>query len=148
MYNDTTYPNDFWGDDPRAAPYTGVGGKQFISSPKNKLSVSGEYDWAWGANTEGFFNWNAVYKSEMRLAARSPSTYLLPAHTTLGASVGIRSADDKWTVSLFGRNLTDQHEPIAYLASTFAGQLDGGVRAWPDSTTSLRLVGVSADFKF
>jgi outer membrane receptor protein involved in Fe transport len=148
MFNDTKYPSTFWGDDPRAAPYTGVGGKQFISSPKNKLALSGEYDWGWTANKNGFFNLNAVYKSEIRLAARSPSTYLFPAHTTIGASVGIRSADEKWTVSLFGRNITDEHEPVAYLASTFAGQLDGAVRAWPDSTTSLRLVGLSADFKF
>jgi iron complex outermembrane receptor protein len=143
LYNDIKFPNGYIGDD-----NVPMGGKQFISSPKHKLSLSGEINKGIGAGTEGFMSFNAVYKSDLLLSARSDPRYIFPSHTTVGASIGVRSADDRWTVSLFGRNLTNQNEPIAYLASTWAGQIDGGIRAWPEGNVTLRQVGLSFDASF
>ena len=49
---------------------------------------------------------------------------------------------------LFVRNLTKEREPTAYLASTFAGQPDGGIRAWPVAGLTARVVGVRLGFDF
>lgn len=143
LYNDIKFPSGYFGDDG-----VNIGGRQFISSPKHKLAVSGEFSQGFGPSLEGFLTLNAVYKSDMLLSARSDPRYVYPSHTTVGASIGIRSPDDRWTVSLFGRNLTNENEPVAYLASTWAGAVDGGIRAWPEGGVTLRQVGVSFDVSF
>jgi iron complex outermembrane receptor protein len=143
LFNNVEFPKGYNGDDG-----TNLSGKQFISSPKHKLSLSGELSNEMGSNKEGFVTLNAVYKSGLLLSARSDPRYVFPSHTTVGASIGMRSMDDRWTVALYGRNLTDENEPIAYLASTWAGAVDGGIRAWTEGSISLRQVGLSFDAKF
>jgi outer membrane receptor protein involved in Fe transport len=150
MYNDVKYPAGFLGDDGGT-----LAGEQVLSSPKHKLTLSGEYERALGASWRGFLNLNAIYKSDLRLSPRggvgAPANqlgkYVFPAHTTLGASFGMRSQDGKWTIALFGRNITGEDEPIGYLANTFSGALDGGVRAWPDGGVTLKQVGLKFEFK-
>jgi len=46
------------------------------------------------------------------------------------------------------RNLTEQREPTAMLASTFAGQPDGGIRYWPVAGLTARVIGIRAGFDF
>ena len=60
----------------------------------------------------------------------------------------MRDADGGWTASIFVRNLTKEREPMAYLASTFFGNTDGGIRAWPISGLTARVVGVRLGFEF
>ena len=143
LFNDIKFPDGYNGDDG-----TDMSGKQFVSSPKHKLSLSGELSKTMGTNAEGFVSLNAVYKSGLLLSARSDPRYIYPAHTTIGASIGMRSVDDRWTVSLYGRNLTNENEPIAYLASTWGGAVDGGIRAWPEGSITLRQIGLSFDTSF
>ena len=97
---------------------------------------------------ELFVNANVVYKSDLLLAARSDPRFVYPAHELVNGGIGVRDADGGWTASLFVRNLTKEREPTAYLASTFAGRPDGGVRAWPVAGLTARVVGVSLGFDF
>jgi iron complex outermembrane recepter protein len=142
MYNDIKYPAGFLGDDGLA-----LGGEQILSAPKHKLALSGEYERALASGLKGFFNLNAVYKSDLRLSPRGgagSALYIYPSHTTIGASVGVRSGDGHWLASLFGRNITSEREPIGYLAN--AG--GDGVRAWPDGGVTLKQVGLKVEYKF
>ena len=143
QYNDVKYPSSFIGDDG-----VDIGGRQFLFSPKHKFTLSGDYSFAISGNTEVFVNANVVYKSEVLLAARSSASYVYPAHEIVNGGLGVRDADGGWTASIFVRNLTKEREPTAYLASTFAGQIDGGVRAWPVAGLTARVVGVSLGFDF
>ncbi|MGC3980450.1 MAG: TonB-dependent receptor [Steroidobacteraceae bacterium] len=143
IYNDIKYPSGYIGDDG-----VNLGGLQFLSSPKHKFTLSGEYAMGIASSAEMFITLNGVYKSDLRLAARSGDAYVYPSHITIGGSVGIRSKDRKRSLSLFGRNLTNENEPIAYLANTFAGAADGGVRAWPAGGVTVREVGVALDLSF
>ncbi len=142
-FNDVKYPSSFIGDDG-----VDIGGRQVAFSPKHKFTLSGDYSFPISGNTEVFVNANIVYKSETLLAARSSASYVYPAHEIVNGGFGVRDADGKWTASLFVRNLTKEREPTAYLASTFAGQIDGGVRAWPVAGLTARVVGLSLGFNF
>jgi hypothetical protein len=97
---------------------------------------------------ELFSNANVVYKSRVLLGQYGNPAYRYPAHTIINAGFGVRDADGKWTLSVFARNLTKQREPTAYLASDFAGNSDGGLRAWPAAGLTARVVGISAGFNF
>lgn len=143
QFNVVKFPSGFIGNDGVA-----LGGQQFINAPKHKFTLSGEYDMPLGASTELFLNGNLVWKSKTLLAQYGDPQYRYPAHALVNASIGVRDPDGKWTLSVFARNLTKQREPSAYLASDFAGNADGGIRAWPVAGITARVVGVSLGFDF
>ena len=143
QFNDVKYPNGFLGDDG-----VDIGGRQFLQAPKHKFTLSGDYAFPISGNTEVFVNANVIYKSEVLLAQRSPDAFVYPAHELVNGGFGVRDADGGWTASVFVRNLTKEREPTGYLASAFQGQVDGGVRAWPVSGLTARVVGVSVGFDF
>ncbi len=143
QYNDVKFPSTFIGDDG-----VDIGGRQFQFAPKHKFTLSGDYAMPMGGDMELFINANVVYKSELLLAARSDPRYVYPAHELVNGGFGVRDADGGWTASVFVRNLTKEREPTAYLASTFAGRPDGGIRAWPVAGLTARVVGVSVGFDF
>jgi iron complex outermembrane recepter protein len=153
QFNDVRYPKTIVNAAGATVPYLGddglnIGDTQFLFAPKHKVTLSGEYSTALGESLEGFFNANLIYKSAVLLAARVDPRYRFKAHELINLGFGIRNPDNKWTASVFVRNLTKTREPSAYLASTFAGQIDGGLRAWPVSGLTARVIGVRAGFNF
>ena len=143
IYMDVPYPDGFLGADGGD-----LSGEQFVQVPEHKVTLSGEFFADLGSSMEFFVNFNSYYKSEVRYEARSTDAFVYPNAFNVGGALGLRSQDGTWSASIFGRNLTGEDEPISYLASTFAGQLDGGVRAWPAGGVTSRLVGVRFDLNF
>jgi iron complex outermembrane receptor protein len=147
MNTDAPYPDGYLG-----AQGGDIGGEPLVGTPKNKFTFSGEYFSSLGSN-EWFFNYNGYWKDDVRYEASAGDLYVYDAHWHIGASVGLRSPDGTWRVSLFGRNLTGEDEPIAFLSSSTEwngppAALDGGVRAWPAAGVTVRQVGVSVDYNF
>jgi iron complex outermembrane recepter protein len=144
QYNDITFPTGYVGDDGG-----NLGGTQFLNAPKHKFTLSTDYAVPFGDTVEGFFNANLVYKSEVLLASRADPRYRFPGHELINLGIGIRGRGEAgWSASIFVRNLTKSREPTAFLANTFAGQADGGIRAWPVAGLTARVVGVRAGFDF
>jgi iron complex outermembrane receptor protein len=140
QYNDVKFPAGFVGNDGIS-----LSRKQFLNAPKHKLTVSGDFQVPVGG-MELFANANLVYKSEVLLAQNGDPIYNFKAHELVNGSIGLREPDGKWSASLFVRNLTNQREPTAYLASDFAGNPDGGLRAWPLAGLTARVLGGSFSF--
>ncbi len=143
QYNNVKYPAGFSGDDGQS-----LGGRQFVLSPRHKVSLSTEYSFALTGAVVGFVNANIIHKSETLMSSRSDPRYVFPAHEIVNLGFGARSADGRWNASVFVRNLTKERQPMAFLAGTFAGQLDGSIRAWPVGGLTARAVGVRAGFSF
>ncbi len=143
QYNDITFPSGYLGDDGG-----NLGGTQFLNAPKHKFTLSSEYAAPISTGLELFVNANVVYKSSVLLASRADPRYRYPGHELINGSIGLRHPDGNWTASLFARNLTKEREPTAYLASTFFGATDGGIRAWPLAGLTARVVGVRLGFEY
>jgi len=148
QYNDIKFPAGYLGDDSTATNPLVIGGTQFLNAPKHKFTLSGEYATAVGNSLEVFLNGNIVYKSAVLLAARADPRYRYPAHELINIGFGLRDPGQKWTASVFVRNLTKEREPTTYIANTFAGQPDGGIRAWPVAGLTARVVGARLGFNF
>ena len=83
--------------------------------------------------------------------------FVYPSYWDVGARLGIRAADGKWSVALFGRNLTDEPVPITLFGGpsftppgadpTAPNGYVNGVSGWV-TAASLRQVGLSLDMKF
>jgi iron complex outermembrane recepter protein len=143
QFNDIKFPTGFVGDDGVA-----LGGTQFLNAPKHKLTFSGDFGVPVSEGVEAFTNVNFIYKSDVLLAQRGNPLFRYPSHAIINGSIGVREPNSKWKASIFVRNLTKQREPTAYLASDFAGNPDGGVRAWPVAGLTARVVGLSAEFSY
>ncbi|MBC2669326.1 TonB-dependent receptor [Novosphingobium piscinae] len=143
QFNDVRFPAGFVGED--GLP---LGGTQLINAPKHKITLSSDYGHQVSDGLELFVNANVVYRSEILLGARADPRFRFREHAIVNGGLGVRAPDGAWTASLFVRNLTKTRAPVAYLASTFAGQPDGGLRALPAAGQTARVVGARVGFQF
>ncbi len=143
QFNHATYPEGYLGDD-----VVDLGGRQLNQAPRHKFTASAEYSFDTGGSIEPFINANLTYKSTLRIGNYGGPEYLYPAHETINAGFGVRDIDDAWSISLFVRNLTKEREPVSCLPSVFAGGPDGGLRCWPNSNKTARIVGITGSFRF
>ena len=143
QFNHATYPDNFRGDDG-----SDLSGEQLLSAPRHKIVLSGDYVQPVNGRLEAFFNTNIIYKSAIRLSNQDTSRFVFPAGETINLRLGVRSVDQRWTASLFVRNLTQNREPAAYLPITFGGQDDISARGRPVSGLTTRVVGASLGFEF
>ena len=159
IYDVAQYPNGYTGYDPNnlSGGTTNLSGLQLVGVPKNKLSLSSEYDFALAASVQAFFEADTVFKSAMRLGPTADPRFVYPGNWNTGLRVGVRSPVDTWSAALFVRNLSADHEPVTLFGGpSFTppganpGQPAGyvnGISGWttPDS---LRQVGVTLSAKF
>lgn len=133
------YPSGFVGQDG-----TALGGEQLVSAPEWKFTASAEYSQPIGP-VEGFIAADGVYKSEIRLYPSTVAAATYAGHATIGGRLGIRGDDGAWTVAVFARNLTNNHEPVYRLLNFPDGTGGVGQILTPQS---FRQVGLSADIRF
>ncbi len=158
IYNIAEYPSNWTGYDPANlnGGTTDLGNKQLVGVPKQKFSLAGDYSHSFGA-VEGFLAADTVYRSEIRMGPTADQRFVYPSYWDVGARLGVRGADGKWSVALFGRNLTDEPVPITLFGGpSFTGPgmnpsapngYVNGVSGWV-TAASMRQVGVSLDVKF
>jgi iron complex outermembrane recepter protein len=170
IYNVARYPNGWTGYNPNdlrnpvrvngivtlGPGTTSLSREQLVGSPKTKFTFAADYSHALGS-IEGFVNVDTVHKSDLRLGPSGDSRFIYPAHWTTGTRLGVRATDGRWSVSLFARNIGDEHEPATLFGGpSFLppgvvpflpnGQVNG-ISGWM-TQNSLRQVGLSFDLKY
>ncbi|WP_082356111.1 TonB-dependent receptor [Novosphingobium sp. AAP83] len=143
QFNHAVYPEGFIGDDG-----SDLSREQLLSAPRHKFVLSADYVQPINDRTEAFFNTNIIYKSAIRLSNQDTNRFVFPAGETINLRLGVRNVDERWTASLFVRNLTQNREPASYLPITFGGQDDISARGRPVSGLTTRVVGASVGFDF
>jgi iron complex outermembrane recepter protein len=141
IYDSVEYPAGFVGQDGSA-----LGGEQLASAPEWKATASAEFSHTFSGSLEGFLGADAVYKSELRLAASTDPNVIYPDHWVLGGRVGLRGMNDRWNAALFVRNAGNDHEPII----RFQNFPDGSIGSYGQILTpqAFRQVGVSGEVRF
>jgi len=135
IYNIAEYPSGV------ADELTGL---QIKDALKHKFTFSGEYGREVGKTLYGFVAVDATYKSEKRLNAMWYPSSIYPSCWVFGASIGIREfTNDKWNVTLFGRNLFNEPEPMGIYQS-FHDQLHISIT----NERSYRQVGLKINYNF
>jgi iron complex outermembrane receptor protein len=148
IYAKATYPGGFVGTDG-----TDIGGTQLANSPRYKFTLSGEYEQEFGDTLAGFLAVDTVWKSRVRYEANSVADTTFRAHWMVGGRVGLRTQDQRYSVSVFVRNLFNVHEPslmqsdFPYTSTSPTGVAEGNIGAIY-GPQSFRNVGISLDAKF
>ena len=87
-----------------------------------------------------------MWKSRIRYEANSIAESTFHQHWIAGGRLGVRTADDRFAVAVFGRNLFDVHEPSLIQSSfPYDGANNVGAIYGPQS---FRQIGLSVDAKF
>jgi iron complex outermembrane receptor protein len=159
IYDVAQYPPGYTGYDPNnlAGGTTSLAGLQLVGVPKNKISLSTEYDYPLASAVEVFLAADTVYKSAMRLGPTADPRFVYPGNWNTGLRLGVRSPTDAWGIALFVRNLSADHEPVTLFGGPSftapganplepAGYVNG-VSGW-QTVNSLRQVGVTLNAKF
>jgi iron complex outermembrane receptor protein len=158
IYNVAKYPGGWTGYDPNNlnGGTTDLSDHQLVGVPRTKITLSAEYAAPLG-RVQVFVAADTVYKSEMRLGPTADDRFVYPSHWTTGARVGVRSSSDAWSVALYARNVSNEHEPVTLFGGpsftppgadpTAPNGYVNGVSGWV-SPESLRQVGLSVDARF
>ena len=136
-----TYPTGFIGNDG-----TNIGGTQLAYAPEYKFTLSGEYEHSLSQAFKGFVAADTVWKSRVRFEQNSLQASTFRPHWMVGARLGARTADDRYSLAVFGRNLFNVHEPVLLQSSfPYDGAANIGAIYGPQS---FRQIGLQLDGKF
>lgn len=84
-------------------------GASFIYSPEFQGSVSAIVDQPITDSLNLTATANARYQSKSNTIFETLPLYAIPSYTIVNGSLGIKDADDKWSVTLWARNLFDKY---------------------------------------
>jgi iron complex outermembrane receptor protein len=123
-------------------------GHQAIGQPKWKAINWGELHVP-VASVQAFLQADAMYSDAVNYSPIYDPGNSFAAYWMFGTRLGVRSADKRWSVALFARNLTDKRVPIAVFDTPVAAQLGSpGSHAQYLNQDSFRHIGIAMDFKF
>lgn len=125
---------------PPAAPavVADIGGNTIARTPKSKVAAGLEYYTNFG-DWKFFVRGDVSYQS--KIYAEALNVAYLPDRTLVDANIGVSSPDDRWSVNLWGRNLTDE----VYAANSF---VIGFANYYNPTLGDGRTAGITARLKF
>ena len=128
---------------------TSAAGHQLVGAPKWKVTGNAQYATSLGGSLEGFVGGDVVYTSRINyLASTDPGTSVAPA-AIFSARAGLRTHDQRYGISVFGRNLFDVYRPVLIFETPLAAQqLDFRSYASFPGRDSRRVLGVTLDARF
>lgn len=129
------------GSTPPLPPVQDLSGKPLSGVPEWTLSSSINYVKSFGA-VEGFVNLAARYRGSRNVTSEQNPIADQGSYVTANATVGIRDADGLWTVTLWGKNITDEEYTDALFNSVIQA---GSFNAYPGDP---RTYGVTLRLQF
>ena len=124
-------------------------GKRNQLTPKWSGNLNGDFSHEIGGNIKMGINLNADFSSSYIASANLDPRTAQDGYVKMGARLSFGQIDDKWSIALVGRNLTNerikQTAGNAPLATTFTGNRGVAYNAIYDRP---RNIAVQAEFKF
>ncbi|MEL7297034.1 MAG: TonB-dependent receptor, partial [Pseudomonadota bacterium] len=103
-------------------------------APDTKYSFAGQYEWPLASGARWQANASYVYTDEIlsgNIGQTDADPFLLPDYAILNASFGYHSADERLSVTLIGKNLTDEQFATTFSGDGFRYQIPRGAdRYW------------------
>jgi iron complex outermembrane recepter protein len=101
-------------------------GDAFPNTPKWQGSLAVDYEFPLSGDLNGFVGVNATMRSKTNGGLGEYAILKIDGYTLLDLRAGVASADERWRLSVWGRNLTDKYYwsnayRIADISARFAG---------------------------
>lgn len=127
---------------------TDADGIDLANSPRWTFAVDARYEFPLSSNLRGFVGTDYYWRDSTNFSTVADPRTAIDAYGVLGAKVGIVGPDDKWRVSLWGKNLLDERfsTSIGEHSANLAG--DAFVYGHYLAPDSFRQIGLSVDVMF
>lgn len=101
-------------------------GEAFPNTPKWQGSLAADYEFPISGSINGFVGGNATMRSEANGGLGANAALKIDGYALVDLRAGLASADDRWRISVWGRNVTNKYYwsnayRIADVAARFAG---------------------------
>ena len=117
-YLDSEVDGDYFTVNAQGSPNGGLSGpgnfkgSRLPFTPRLSAVGDAQYEWSYNSAHKLFVGASLTYNSETQttfITADLPGpNYLMPGYTILDLRAGIASADDRWRVQLYGRNVANK----------------------------------------
>ena len=105
---DSEIESSFNGLTPIATPVN-LEGESFEFTPEFSFNAGFEYETPLNPSKDFFVGADVRHQSSTHAGYGGLDIFEIDSYTILDARVGVRSADDKWSLQIWGRNLTDEY---------------------------------------
>ena len=78
-------------------------------TPETHIVADVDYRWPISGSLGAFVGANLLYNSEANSTFGDPAATRIDAFTTVDARLGIETLDGRWSVSIWGQNITDEY---------------------------------------
>lgn len=78
-------------------------------SPKWHVVADIDYRWSLSGRLGAFVGSNLLYNSESSSTVGDPPSSRIKAFTTIDVRAGVMAADERWSLTFWGRNVTDEY---------------------------------------
>jgi iron complex outermembrane recepter protein len=92
-----------------ATPQQNLRGKPLAASPEWRISVSPRYEADISSSLAAFGQFSINFTSEQQFAVEQDPLLWQPAYTLVDASIGLKTIDDRYSLTLFVKNLFDEN---------------------------------------
>jgi len=123
-------------------PGLDLSGNRLASAPELTANVLARYDWLMANGASFYMQGDISYQDDVFFDAFNGPVVAQDAYSIVGARAGFVSSDDRWEVSLWGRNLSDEK----YL--TFMLDLSPDFGLYQGISGSPRTYGASLTYRF
>lgn len=124
---------------------TDASGNPLANSPKYSFALAASYETPIGNDVDAFANANYSYRSKVNYTAQQDPGAVQKGYGLVGGQIGVRDADDRWSVGLFVRNLFDKHFVSSIGAAAFGA---AGEYTQFATVEASRTIGLVASMKF
>ena len=149
-YTSNCYPNQTVAQGCLAGPpkRQDLSGATLANAPKFTFTLSGDYDFPIDQfDKVGYVHVSYHHTSDVQYNSNQDPNTIQKAYGLMNASIGLEPTDGSYTVSLFVKNLLDQHYASLIGANgLFGGNPGSYVQILPEDAR--RLIGVSATVHF
>ena len=146
LYNHAVYGNFLTQCSPGAC--TGainVKGQQLASAPRWSATLNSEYDWSFTSRLGGYVNASVSYRGESNSLGQPDPNVEIASYAIVNGRIGVRTADGRYGLAVFARNLFDNRFPAIIYSDPISGGLNYD-QAF--SRDAFRVVGVSLDVHY
>jgi iron complex outermembrane receptor protein len=122
-----------------------LSGGKLPNTPELSGNLSAAYEFDMGSQVQGFMRADYTWRDEVYWDPLNNPQSVEGAYGLVGASLGVKSSNDRYRVSIYGENLTDKvHGPLTYNGTAVRGPLISQTLGWDYS----RLYGISFEYNF
>ncbi len=122
-----------------------VAGRQLANAPRWKVTAGGSYEAPLSDAVNAFIDGNVVYRSSFTTSASPDPNLIIGAYALVDGRVGVRSADGRFGLALFVKNLTNNRTPTLIFRDPLSPV---GNYAQSYQTAAFRQVGLTLDAGF